>query len=674
MARPKYVDEPWVQQQQKTIIRWLNTKLQEDTDSGITPSSSLGPNSITNLHEDLQNGLVLIKLINRLIYEITLNENHPMNNSKLYYLSPIYKKPTFKLQKLENLNDFLKFINLILKINVCNISADNIYEGDLKLNLGLIWSLFLFGTSTSFTSFKSVTPSFIEIKKILLTWINNILQKRNCSISNFNKDWSIEINRPDRILCDILQHYSLPIKLDNGKNKNLKNLEHVLNYFQTKLGIAHLVDTEDFAVLVPEEKCIVAFLVELFKFFEIAGDHKLDEEALEEEEADDEFSEGDYSFDELIELTIVTSRLKNKYETRSLRFLNKTNTLISQLNSEMELLQEINRNNQLAKDLDKCLDLLHDAIETSTMENLNKFMNFFNALNIKVTSLINICQTFQNFRANIKPDLVYKDYPDLLNLVKTVRDNLQELDIVYYPSSKSLNIETISDKFESLMSLESKFSGIATGLLSTLQKSSSKFNGQLDIIEQNDLRNQTSEVENKDWISRCLDYVDYLVTFFDKLGYFEDLFKVSSSAELQKALESSYSSETSSFHLNARSFRVFKQLFMGQNNYLNHFELIKFLKSKVVTGEIQPSNVELFVKLIPTRSVASLANSSIHSSSSEDNISSTSFSSTTSASDSEDDYLFDDLQQKLDSQLSGTSQRVYDIHDFIEQFENGFKV
>lgn len=85
-------EDAWVDLQQRTLVRWLNSKLMEDSESEATPTSSLGRSSITNLRTDLQDGIILIKLINWLVYEITSNENHPLTkrNTKLYYLSLIH--------------------------------------------------------------------------------------------------------------------------------------------------------------------------------------------------------------------------------------------------------------------------------------------------------------------------------------------------------------------------------------------------------------------------------------------------------------------------------------------------------------------------------------------------------------------------------------------------------
>ncbi|EAZ63461.2 Ca2+-binding actin-bundling protein (actinin), alpha chain (EF-Hand protein superfamily) [Scheffersomyces stipitis CBS 6054] len=658
-------EDAWVDSQQRTLVRWLNSKLMEDSESEATPTSSLGRSSITNLRTDLQDGIILIKLINWLVYEITSNENHPLTkrNTKLYYLTPIYKKPTFKLQKLENLNDFLKFINLILNVNVCNISADNIYEGDLKLTLGLLWSLFVFSTANSFT-FKNANTSFVEIKSILLGWVNDILAKRNSRVSNFNKDWSIDINRPDRILADILHYYGIRFetqKSENDENHNLKKLTSVLSYIENKLMIPHLIDTDDFAVLVPDEKCIVIFLVELYKVFEIEGHFFEDEEAARSETE----TEIQYVFDDILSMSIETSREKNKYETRALRFLNKTNSLLGQLNEGYESLQDINAGNSLETDLTKCLEMLKTALTEPTIENLNHFMGFFSHINIKMTSLVKVSQTFENYKQNIKPDLVYKDFTSISNLVKSVRANLQKIDLLYYPSIKSLNIEAMSDKLNELMELESKFSASANTLVEALKKEASQLHTHLKIIEDNNLREVDEKSPHKDWLLRCLDYFDYLVNFYARLDHFSTLLNAPiPTAELKKVMETNgeYEGACKDYKLSPEIFISFKEAFVRQDNFINHFELVRFLKSNV-SADVDPSTIEMFIKLIPTKSVQTL-------------ISSASFSSgySFSFSESEDDYIFDELQKKVDSQLSGTIDRVYDIHDFIEQFETGFKI
>ena len=66
--------------QHKTMTRWINSKIEEE---------------ITDLQYDLLDGLVLVKLINKIIVEIA--DKNPQ--AKLYSLHPVYKKPTFMLQK-----------------------------------------------------------------------------------------------------------------------------------------------------------------------------------------------------------------------------------------------------------------------------------------------------------------------------------------------------------------------------------------------------------------------------------------------------------------------------------------------------------------------------------------------------------------------------------------------
>ena len=75
---------PWEYLQEATLVKWVNTKLIEDTLSPQTPTSSCKniSETISNLTSDLHDSLVLTKLVNRLIYEVTLNPDHPMNKSQ----------------------------------------------------------------------------------------------------------------------------------------------------------------------------------------------------------------------------------------------------------------------------------------------------------------------------------------------------------------------------------------------------------------------------------------------------------------------------------------------------------------------------------------------------------------------------------------------------------------
>jgi len=613
---PKEPD--WVQLQQKTMIRWINQKIQNDT---ATPTSSLNiPNQINNLHSDLQDGLVLVRLVNQIIHEVSNTPNHHLITSQLFYLTPLYPKPNFKLQKIENLNDFLKFIKLIFNINVSTVSSDNIFDGDLKLTLGLVWSLFLFSTSTSFLTFSNSSPSFVEIKTIIINWINKIISKRNIQITNLNKDWSVEIHRPDHILSIILQHYN--ITLSEEKNR-IQNLLGILKYGEQTLKIPHLIDIDDFRLLVPDEKCIVTYLIEWFKIFEIEKSYQTKPRQLYEYN----------KFNDLIELINITVKFKNKYETKALRFLNRLNSFTSQLDQDYMYLEnsfmneeksafieENEASGRLAKSSFTSSSLTIAERDTSSPHTSSP-PSAHNASNFSTT-----LEMFHTYKTSIKPELLYQDYPELQNYLNIIDSNLCELNLIYSPLIKHLNMENLSRKVSLLNESETKICKMIQPVLVAYPS---------------------------------------LATTWDSKTTTNNTDKTNKTPE----------NITQTFNLNSNFYNDFRTKFINHENELTHFELIKFLRTSIVTLELESQSLETFIKLLPlkTRQMTNSGSSYSISDSDFSLISSSSLQSITSTS-SEDDFIFDEIQQKLDSQLSGTLDKVYDIVEFIHKLENGFNV
>lgn len=248
----------WDAQQEKSLRRWINSQIVSD---------------IGNLETDLQDGLILVELVNKLV------ENSSNDKHKSYSLSTLYTLPKTHIQKVENVAESIEFIKIILQINICNISAENIVEGNLKLILGLIWSLLVYSTTSKISkALSNECNSFYKIKVILKDWINLIIRKKGgvlLEISNFDRDWSLEINRPDLILACILEHYLGSTTLEfvdylemEQNGKKLQNLKKIFTTAEV-LGIPQMVDVEDFLVLVPDEKCVIIYLLEWLKIFEL---------------------------------------------------------------------------------------------------------------------------------------------------------------------------------------------------------------------------------------------------------------------------------------------------------------------------------------------------------------------------------------------------------------------
>ncbi|XP_023655301.1 filamin-B isoform X1 [Paramormyrops kingsleyae] len=155
-------DAPWKKIQQNTFTRWCNEHLK------------CVNKRIADLQFDLSDGLRLIALL-----EI-------LSQKKMY--RKYHSRPTFRQMKLENVSVALEFLDRE-NIRLVSIDSKAIVDGNLKLILGLIWTLILH-YSISMPMWededdedaKKQTP-----KQRLLGWIQNKVP--DLPITNFSEDW-----------------------------------------------------------------------------------------------------------------------------------------------------------------------------------------------------------------------------------------------------------------------------------------------------------------------------------------------------------------------------------------------------------------------------------------------------------------------------------------------------
>lgn len=140
----------WIEIQEKTFTNWVNEQLK-----------SVGE-VVTDLRTDLTDGLRLISLI------------EVLQKRRLKRI----KKPMNQHQCLENVQTAL---NAMAQDNIklVNIGNTDIVEGNLKLILGLIWSLIL--------RYQIGRTNFPP-KKLMLAWLRAALPDLN--ITNFTSDWN----------------------------------------------------------------------------------------------------------------------------------------------------------------------------------------------------------------------------------------------------------------------------------------------------------------------------------------------------------------------------------------------------------------------------------------------------------------------------------------------------
>ncbi|XP_019753210.1 filamin-C-like isoform X3 [Hippocampus comes] len=155
-------DAPWKKIQQNTFTRWCNEHLK------------CVHKCMLDLQKDLADGLRLIALLEVLSQKNMYRKYHA--------------RPNFRQMKLENVSVALEFLER-QHIRLVSIDSKAIVDGNLKLILGLIWTLILH-YSISLPMWededdkdaRKLTP-----KQRLLGWIQNKVPQM--PITNFHRDW-----------------------------------------------------------------------------------------------------------------------------------------------------------------------------------------------------------------------------------------------------------------------------------------------------------------------------------------------------------------------------------------------------------------------------------------------------------------------------------------------------
>ncbi|KAJ8259883.1 hypothetical protein GJAV_G00174540 [Gymnothorax javanicus] len=155
-------DAPWKKIQQNTFTRWCNEHLK------------CVNKRIADLQIDLSDGLRLIALLEVLSQKKMYRKYHP--------------RPSFRQMKLENVSVALEFLDRE-NIRLVSIDSKAIVDGNLKLILGMVWTLILHYSISmpvwedeEDDESKKQTP-----KQRLLGWIQSKVP--DLPITNFSQDW-----------------------------------------------------------------------------------------------------------------------------------------------------------------------------------------------------------------------------------------------------------------------------------------------------------------------------------------------------------------------------------------------------------------------------------------------------------------------------------------------------
>ncbi|XP_078520736.1 filamin-A isoform X1 [Lissotriton helveticus] len=224
-------DAPWKKIQQNTFTRWCNEHLK------------CVQKRIANLQADLSDGLRLIALL------------EVLSQKKMY--RKYNQRPTFRQMQLENVSVALEFLERE-SIKLVSIDSKAIVDGNLKLILGLIWTLILhYSISMPMwdeeedEEVKQKTP-----KQRLLGWIQNKLPQ--LPVTNFSRDW--QSGRALGALVDSCAPGLCPDWDSWDSSKPVDNAREAMQQADDWLGIPQVITPEEIVDPNVDEHSVMTYL------------------------------------------------------------------------------------------------------------------------------------------------------------------------------------------------------------------------------------------------------------------------------------------------------------------------------------------------------------------------------------------------------------------------------
>ncbi|XP_034731697.1 filamin-A isoform X1 [Etheostoma cragini] len=225
-------DAPWKKIQQNTFTRWCNEHLK-------CVNKRVG-----NLQTDLSDGLRLIGLL------------EVLSQKKMF--RKYNQRPTFRQMQLENVSVALEFLDKE-SIKLVSIDSKAIVDGNLKLILGLIWTLILhysismpmWDEEEETDDGKQKTP-----KQRLLGWIQNKLPE--LPITNFHRDW--QTGRALGALVDSCAPGLCPDWDQWDQTKPVDNAREAMQQADDWLGIPQVITPEEIVDPNVDEHSVMTYL------------------------------------------------------------------------------------------------------------------------------------------------------------------------------------------------------------------------------------------------------------------------------------------------------------------------------------------------------------------------------------------------------------------------------
>lgn len=229
--REGLLDPAWEKQQKKTFTAWCNSHLRK------------AGTQIEDIEEDFRNGLKLMLLL-----EVISGEQLPKPD-----------RGKMRFHKIANVNKALDFI-ASKGVKLVSIGAEEIVDGNVKMTLGMIWTIILR------FAIQDITVEELTAKEGLLLWCQRkTAPYKNVNVQNFHLSFK------DGLAFCALIHRHRPDLIDYhklSKENPLENLNTAFDVAEKHLDIPRMLDPEDMVNSVkPDERSVMAYVSSYYHAF-----------------------------------------------------------------------------------------------------------------------------------------------------------------------------------------------------------------------------------------------------------------------------------------------------------------------------------------------------------------------------------------------------------------------
>jgi len=222
--RAGLLDPAWERQQKKTFTAWCNSHLRK------------AGTQIELIEEDFRNGLKLMLLL-----EVISGE----------HLSRP-ERGKMRFHKIANVNKALEFI-ADKGVKLVSIGAEEIVDGNLKMTLGMIWTIILR------FAIQDISVEESSAKEGLLLWCQRkTAPYKNVNVQNFHTSWK------DGLAFCALIHRHRPELIDYDKLRKddpLTNLQTAFEVAEKHLDIPQMLDAQEIVDMAkPDERAVMTYV------------------------------------------------------------------------------------------------------------------------------------------------------------------------------------------------------------------------------------------------------------------------------------------------------------------------------------------------------------------------------------------------------------------------------